>query len=269
MLTDPAQRVNATARQRPAATRHVAAGHHAALSFVRARPADVDRVLLSREAADEVAREIEAAGLPIERCDRPALERLAGGVPHQGVIALGRPPRECPLEEVLRAKPDLVLVLDEVTDPRNVGALLRSAEAAGVGAVVLARDRAPQLSPALLKAAAGAAEWLPLVRVVNIARSLEALQDAGYWTIGLAGEASDALYDPGAIPGLPAALVVGSEGGGMRPLVRRACHRLVRIPMLGHLNSLNASVAGAVALFELRRSSTDRSVGGRPGGGEP
>ena len=162
-----------------------------------------------------------------------------------------------------------MLVLDEVTDPRNVGALLRSAEAAGVGAVVLARDRAPQLSPALVKAAAGAIEWLPLVRVVNITRSLEALQEAGYWTIGLAGEAESSLYEPGAVPGLPAALVVGSEGAGMRPLVRRACHRLVHIPMLGRTSSLNVSVAAAVALFELRRAATDRLVGRTPGPTKP
>jgi len=135
--------------------------------------------------------------------------------------------------------------------------------------VVLARDRAPQLSPALVKAAAGAVEYLELVRVVNIARALEDLQAGGYWTIGLAGEAATSLYDEGAIPGLPAALVVGSEGAGMRPLVRRACHRLVRIPMLGRTSSLNVSAAAAVALFELRRTAGDRPVGRSPVGVAP
>ena len=229
-----------------------------------ARPADVDHVLLGREAGAEVVRQVEASGVPVEHADRAALERAAMGVPHQGIVAVGRPPAGLALEELARRMPDIVLVLDEVTDPRNVGALLRSAEAAGVGAVVLARDRAPQISPALVKAAAGAIEWLPLVRVVNITRSLEALQEAGYWTIGLAGEAESSLYEPGAVPGLPAALVVGSEGAGMRPLVRRACHRLVHIPMLGRTSSLNVSVAAAVALFELRRAATDRLVGNAP-----
>jgi 23S rRNA (guanosine2251-2'-O)-methyltransferase len=102
------------------------------------------------------------------------------------------------------------------------------------------------------------------VRVVNIARTLETLQGAGYWTLGLAGEAEASLYDAGAIPGLPVALVVGSEGSGMRPLVRRGCHRLLHIPMLGHTSSLNVSVAAAVALFEVRRATTDRLVGRAP-----
>jgi len=202
----------------------------------------------------------------VEQVDRATLERAASGVPHQGVVALGRMPRAHTLGEVLGLALDLLLVVDEVTDPRNVGALLRSAEAAGAGAVVLARDRAPGLSPALVKAAAGAVEWLRLARVVNVARALEAIQEAGYWTIGLAGEADLSLFEPGAIPGLPAALVVGSEGEGIRPLVRRACHRLVRIPMLGHTGSLNVSVAAAVGLFEIRRV-TDRSVGGGPKSG--
>lgn len=194
---------------------------------------------------------------------------MSTGVPHQGVVALGRAPASVPLETLVERQPDLVLVLDEVTDPRNVGALLRSAEAAGAGAVVLARDRAPQLTPALVKAAAGAVEWLQLVRVVNIARTLESLQEAGYWTLGLAGEAEQSLYDPGAVPGLPAALVVGSEGGGMRQLVRRSCHRLLHIPMLGQTSSLNVSVAAAVALFEVRRTATDRPVGGRTAAPQP
>jgi len=236
-------------------------GVHAAAAFLAARPGDVERVLLTREASVEVSRMVDVAGVAVEHCDRGAVERVAMGVPHQGIVALGKPPPGLSLEELARRAPDLVLVLDEVTDPRNVGALLRSAEASGAGAVVLARDRAPQLSPALIKAAAGAVEWLPLVRVVNIARALDTLQGAGYWTIGLAGEAEQSLYAPGAVPGLPAALVVGSEGGGMRPLVRRGCHRLLHIPMQGRTPSLNVSVAAAIALFELRRVATDRSVG--------
>jgi 23S rRNA (guanosine2251-2'-O)-methyltransferase len=266
MLTDGGRRVNAPERRVAAGARHVAAGPHAALAFVRARPADVDRVLLSREASDEIVREVEDGRVAVERCDRAALERVAPGLPHQGIVAVGRAPAPWSLDEVVGQAPDGVLVLDEVPDPRNVGALLRSAEAAGAGAVVLARDRAPQLTPALVKAAAGAVEWLPVARVVNIARSLEALKEAGYWTVGRAGAGETSRVEAGAVPGLPAALVVGSEGEGLRPLVRRACHRLVRIPMLGRTSSLNVSVAAAVALFELRRATTDRLVGS---GGDP
>ena len=135
--------------------------------------------------------------------------------------------------------------------------------------MVLARDRAPHLVPSLVKAAAGAVEWVRLVRVVNVARTLEALQEAGYWTLGLAGEAEASLYDGGSIPGWPVALVVGSEGEGMRSLVRRRCHRLLRIPMHGRTSSLNASVAAAVALFEIRRQATDRLVGAGAPGAKP
>ncbi|MBM4242362.1 MAG: 23S rRNA (guanosine(2251)-2'-O)-methyltransferase RlmB [Deltaproteobacteria bacterium] len=262
MLAEPAGTVN-DERRSGAAAPYVAAGHHAVEAFLAARPDDVDRVLVTRGAAA-----VGGAGgrVRVEQVAREDIDRVAQGIPHQGVVALGRPPRAWRIEDLLAAKPNVVLVLDEVTDPRNVGAILRSAESAGAGAVVLSHDRAPQLTPALVKAAAGAVEWVPLVRVVNIARSLEAMQGAGYWTVGLAGEADVSLYDPGAVPGMPVALVLGSEGGGMRPLVRRWCHRLVRIPMQGRTASLNVSVAAALALFEIRRRAADRMVGpGLPG----
>jgi 23S rRNA (guanosine2251-2'-O)-methyltransferase len=255
MLAEPAGTVNVEPR-RGAAAPYVAVGHHAVSAFLEARPGDVDRVLVTREATAVLPH-----GVRVEHVGREAIDRVAQGIPHQGIAALGRPPRAWTLEDLVEARPDVVLVLDEVTDPRNVGAILRSVEAAGVGAVVLARDRAPQLVPSLVKASAGAVEWVPLVRVVNIARTLEALQDAGYWTVGLAGEAEASLYAPDAVPGLPVALVVGSEGEGMRPLVRRFCHRLLHIPMRGRTASLNVSVAAAVALFEIRRLATDRLVG--------
>lgn len=269
MLAHAARGVNVERRHDAPGARHVAVGLHAVRAFVAARPDAVERVLASREVDEASLCQITAAGISPEHVDRGVLERFAQGVPHQGIVAVGRPPRPTSIEELVRQAPEIVLVLDEVTDPRNVGALLRSAEAAGAGAVVIARDRAPQLSPALVKAAAGAVEWLPLVRIVNVARTLETLQQAGYWTVGLAGEADASLYDPGAIPGLPVALVVGAEGGGMRPLVRRWCHRLVSIPMLGRTSSLNVSVAAAVALFEVRRAATDRLVGRERGPAKP
>lgn len=265
MLTEAAGAVNAAPR-RGGATAYLAVGRHAVEAFVAARPRDVDRVLVCRDVADA----LPATGqVRVEYVARDAIERLAQGLPHQGLVALGRPPTPWDLDELIAAKPDVVLVLDEVTDPRNVGAILRSAEAAGVGAVVLARDRAPQLTPALVKASAGAVEWVPIVRVVNIVRTLEALRSAGFWTIGLAGESDASLYDRGAVPGFPLALVVGSEGEGMRQLVRRSCDRILRIPMGGRMSSLNASIAAAVALFEVRRLATDRLVGSAPPGAKP
>lgn len=257
MLTEPAQAVNVE-RRTGVATPYVAVGRHAVEAFLAARPADVDRVLVAREAADLAAR---AGRVRIEHVAREVIDRVAQGIPHQGLVAMGRPPRAWTIEDLLAARPDIVLVLDEVTDPRNVGAILRSAEAAGAGAVVLSRDRAPHLTPSLVKAAAGAVEWVPVVRVVNIARTLEALQGAGYWTLGLAADGETSVYGSGAVPGFPVALVVGAEGEGMRSLVRRWCHRLLHIPMHGRTGSLNVSVAAAVALFEVQRLATDRLVG--------
>jgi 23S rRNA (guanosine2251-2'-O)-methyltransferase len=148
-----------------------------------------------------------------------------------------------------------VLALDGLTDPRNVGASLRTAAAVGVDAVIMARDRAPGLSPALVKAAAGAVEWVRIARVVNLSRTLGALREAGFWVVGLDGAAEHELYAPGAFPGLPCVLVVGAEGDGLRSLTRRVCHRLLRIPLRGNVESLNVSVALGVALFELHRQS--------------
>ncbi|MBY0277091.1 23S rRNA (guanosine(2251)-2'-O)-methyltransferase RlmB [Candidatus Binatia bacterium] len=265
MLTEAAGAVNAAPRRGGTAP-YLAVGRHAVEAFLAARPHDVDRVLVCRDLADTLSG---LGHVRVEYVVRDVIDRLAQGLPHQGVAALGRHPSAWALDDLIAAQPEIVLVLDEVTDPRNVGAILRSAEAAGVGAVVLARDRAPQLTPALVKASAGAVEWVPIVRVVNIVRTLDALRAAGYWTIGLAGESSESLYEKGAIPGFPLALVVGSEGEGMRQLVRRSCDRIVRIPMLGRSSSLNASIAAAVALFEVRRLATDRLVGAAPPGAKP
>jgi 23S rRNA (guanosine2251-2'-O)-methyltransferase len=253
MLTDPGRGVKPPSARAGERGTYVACGPHAAFAFVEARPDAVDRVLVARDAAPATLQRLAARGVRPLQSDPATLERLAGSIPHQGLIAVGEPPAPLPLASVLRDKPQLVLAVDGVTDPRNVGALVRSCDAAGVGAIVVPTDRAPRLSPALVKAAAGAVEWVPFVRVTNVARTLESLAGAGYWVVGLDGDASVGLYDRGAFPGLPCVVVVGSEGKGMRPLVARGCHRLLRIPMAGRAESLNVSVAAAVALFELRR----------------
>jgi len=213
----------------------------------------------------EVVQLATEAGVAVERVEPASLDAIARGVPHQGVAAIGPPPPETSLEEVAGRRPRMVVALDGVTDPRNAGAIFRSAEAAGVGALVLCRDRSVSLSPSLVKAAAGSVEWLPVARVTNLARALESLSEAGYWLIGLAADGDRDLFDSSALPGVPLVLVLGSEGGGLRPLVRRACHRVLRIAMQGRTESLNVSVAAAVALFELRRAlgagAQDRNTG--------
>jgi len=240
---------------------YVVPGWHATRAFLESRPGDVHRVLLAREAPPDLRREIAAAGVATESCEGATLDRIAAGVVHQGVVALGRPPEPVEVRRLVPARDRIVLALDGVTDPRNVGAMIRTAEAAGVAALVIPRDRAPGWSPALVKAAAGATEWLRIARVTNLARTLQELSEAGYWIIGLDGGGEADLFDPAAIPGLPCVLVAGAEGTGLRELTRRGCHRIVRIPMTGRVESLNASVAVAVALFELRRREPDRSAG--------
>lgn len=178
-------------------------------------------------------------------------------------MAIGNPPETVSIGSLDPTRHRIVLALDGLTDPRNVGAIIRTAEAVGASALVMARDRAPGWSPALVKAAAGAVEWLPIARVTNLVRSLVGLAQLGYWLVGLDGEVEWDLFDPAAVPGLPCVLVAGAEGTGLRELTRKTCHRLVRIPMAGRVESLNASVAVAIALFELRRREPSR-VSGRP-----
>ena len=198
----------------------------------------------------------KAAGIPVQAAKPDALGRLAGGETHQGVVAefqSADPMTETELDALIEARgPDLLLLaLDQVQDPHNLGACLRSAAAAGVDAVMVPRDRSAPLSPAARRAAAGAAEVVPLVELANLARALERIKQAGVWTVGLRGEASAALYDID-LRG-PRAIVMGSEDRGLRRLTAERCDELARIPMPGTMESLNVSVATGVALFEAVR----------------
>jgi 23S rRNA (guanosine2251-2'-O)-methyltransferase len=209
-------------------------------------------------AAAEIAGEAKRAGIEVTREAPHRLRELAGSVPHQGVVAVVRPFRYHDWYELLARRPGCLLVGDQITDPRNLGALIRSAEAAGGGGVVVPRDRSAAVSGVVAKAAAGATSSLPVACVVNLARALGELKDAGYWVVGLDGEASQSLFDF-SFPSL-SAIVVGAEGRGLRPLVRSKCDHLLSIPMLGHVGSLNVSVAAAVALYERVRQRRERGV---------
>lgn len=253
MLTDARKGVKRGSPGRRSRPSYVACGLHPVAAFLEARPADVEGVLATRESRAGIEHLAATAGLRVEASDPRTLDGLSGGAAHQGIVALGRPPRAWDLEDLLAESPRILVVLDGLTDPRNVGAVLRSAEAVGAGGLIVARDRAPGLTPALVKAAAGAVEWLPIARVTNLARALASIRSAGFWTIGLDGGAGVSLGEPGVLPGLPAALVVGAEGKGIRPLVQKGCDRLVRIPMAGRTESLNVSVAAGVGLWELAR----------------
>jgi len=187
---------------------------------------------------------------------KEALERLADGVPHQGVVAKMTPKGTVSFKEWLTGIADqdeaLVLLLDQVTDPHNLGACIRTAEASGCVGVVIPKDHAADLSsPIVSKSACGALSRIPVLRVTNLSRSMKDLQDAGFWISGLAGEAETMLHDIN-FSGKNA-LVMGAEGEGMRRLVRESCDQLVKIPMPGKVESLNVSVATGVALFEVVR----------------
>jgi 23S rRNA (guanosine2251-2'-O)-methyltransferase len=201
----------------------------------------------------EKAREL---GLKPHARPREALDRMTGGARHQGAVARYRapPPRtEKELYEIVEkaGKDTLILVLDGVTDPHNLGACLRSAEAAGVTAVVVPKDKAAGITPTVRKASSGAADRVAFFAVTNLARTLKALKESGVWLVGLAGESAQDFYKLD-LKG-PLGIVVGSEGEGMRRLTGEACDFLARIPMRGGVESLNVSVATGVALFEALR----------------
>lgn len=191
--------------------------------------------------------------------ERRELDRLAGHNHHQGVLLRLEPFKFTDLSELLSAwqnsgKSAFFLLLDGITDPHNFGAILRSAEVAGCHGVIIAKDRSCSVTPVVEKTAAGALSYLPLCQVTNLSRAIEELKKAGIWCYGLAGEeGAENLYSAKLIGNL--ALVVGSEGKGLRENIRKHCDGLLAIPMQGQVNSLNASVAAAVALFEVVRQS--------------
>lgn len=212
-----------------------------------------------------LVRDAEEAGVPVRVRERHDLERLAGTPHHQGALLRVEPFAYASLDDLLGAwkasgRAALFLVLDGITDPHNLGALLRSADGAGAQGAIIPKDRACQVTPVVDRTAAGALAHVPLCRVTNLSRTIEALKREGIWIFGLAGgeESATSLYDADLRGDV--ALVIGSEGEGLRHNVRRHCDRLVSIPMQGALSSLNASVAGGIALFEGVRQRTTQGA---------
>ncbi|MCB1915055.1 MAG: 23S rRNA (guanosine(2251)-2'-O)-methyltransferase RlmB [Rhodocyclaceae bacterium] len=233
-------------------------GFHAVVSRLRQSPDGVFEVLVAATRGDARARDLvrqaEACGVRVTPADGERLQRLVGTHHHQGVVARidGRR-REPKLADVLEtlSEPALLLVLDGVTDPHNLGACLRVADGAGAHAVIAPKDRSAGLNATAVKVASGAADHIPYVTVTNLARSLREMQEAGIWVLGAAGEASRSLYQVEHTG--PTAWVLGAEGQGLRRLTRETCDELVRIPMYGSVDSLNVSVASGVCLYEARR----------------
>lgn len=208
----------------------------------------VERLCLGRGPREgELAEAARRRGVRVEPADRSTLDRLAGSPQHQGAVAVVAAFPYAPLEQVLEAKS--ALLLDGIQDPRNLGAILRAARASGVGGVLLPRDRSSPVTATVVAASAGLVFGLPVVQVTNLARSADALKEAGFWLVALVardGQPLDRL-DPPARP----ALVLGSEGEGIRPLVRRSCDFVATIPMAPGVESFNVAVAAGIALYEL------------------
>jgi 23S rRNA (guanosine2251-2'-O)-methyltransferase len=216
----------------------------------------VTAIRVSPRADDRLTAIVELAerqGVPVRRAPGHELDRFANGGVHQGVVADVADGRTFSVEDLVmgaKAAP-LIVVLDSIEDPHNVGAILRTVDAAGADGVVRQSRHAARLDGAAAKASAGAVSHVKIAEVVNIARALEDLKQAGVWSVGLAGDAAQ-RYDEIDLT-VPTALVVGAEGAGLRRLVRERCDRLASIPMEGHVQSLNVSVAAGIALFEAVR----------------
>jgi 23S rRNA (guanosine2251-2'-O)-methyltransferase len=236
-------------------------GFHAVQARLRNDPGSIFEIYVDSTRKDPRMRDIVAAAerakLRVMQVDEYRLNGMAGSSRHQGVVARARPlqPRAS-LDDVLDAlkEPPLLLVLDSITDPHNLGACLRVADAAGAHAVIAPKDKSAGLSAAVLKVASGAAESVPYVVVTNLARALDEIKERSIWVVGAAEEAEADLYKAELPPAI--AWVLGSEGEGMRRLTRERCDLLVRIPMHGQVESLNVSVAAGVCMYESRRRRT-------------
>lgn len=233
-------------------------GFHPIMARLRHDPDSVKEIYLDANRQDRRVKDLlrltEQVGARVVQVEHARIEGMAPNARHQGVVArVDSRQKAIHLDDVLDTleEPPFLLVLDGITDPRNLGACLRVADAAGVHAVIAPKDRAVGLTDVAMKAASGAAETVPYIMVTNLARTLRELKERDIWVIGTAGEASEDLYT--ASWPVATAWVMGAEGDGMRRLTRETCDALVHIPMGGSVDSLNVSVAAGVCLFEAVR----------------
>jgi 23S rRNA (guanosine2251-2'-O)-methyltransferase len=236
-------------------------GRRAVLELLSARRRPVRAVYVAEgqdpsQTLDAIEALAQKRRIPVHAVSRARLDKMATTEGHQGVLAHAAPLDTVGLEELEGDPRAFLLVCDGVTDPRNLGAMLRSADGAGVTGVVLARHRAARITPTAAKAAAGAIEYLRFCDVGGIPSAIDELNRAGLLTVGLAGEVHDSLYDLD-FSSTPVALVVGNEEKGLSQLTRKRCGAVVSIPQIGHVSSLNAGVALSVAAFEVARQRRD------------
>jgi len=233
-------------------------GFHAVTARLRRDPQSIEKLLLRGDRIDGRAQALQqqaaSAGIAIENVDGARLDELAGHHRHQGIVAIAAPAKAVvALDDVLDTldEPPLLLILDGVQDPHNLGACLRSADAFGVHAIVVPKDRAVGINATVAKVASGAADTVPVIAVTNLARTMRTLKERGVWLVGADADATENLFTAdlaGAI-----AWVLGAEGSGLRRLTRELCDRIVSIPLAGMVPSLNVSVATGICLFATRQ----------------
>ena len=234
----------------------IAYGIHAVESLLNHSPEKVLQIWLQKNRDDKRINTIinlaSKAGVSIEYISTDKLNKKYEDVRHQGVVARIRTNNKTlQIEDVIELDQCLLLVLDGVEDPHNIGACLRTADAVGVDAVVVSKNRSPGITPVVRKVASGAADTVPFIEVSNLARTLQQLKDNDVWVIGTAGETDTSIFD--CKPSRKMALVMGAEEKGLRRLTRESCDELVKIPMAGSVESLNISVATGICLYELQR----------------
>jgi 23S rRNA (guanosine2251-2'-O)-methyltransferase len=237
-------------------------GRHAVLELLKARRRPVQKIYVAdaqdpSDTLDAIEREAQRQRVPVQVISMARLDREARTEGHQGVMAIASRLETVSLEDLMEKSHPFLLVCDGVTDPRNLGAMLRSADGAGVTGVVVPRHRSARISPTVTKTAAGAIEYLTFCDVGGIPTAIDQLNKSGVLTVGLAGDSKQSLYELD-LGSTPVALVVGGEEKGLAPLTRKRCAAVVSIPQLGKISSLNAGVAVSVAAFEVARQRSLR-----------
>jgi len=240
----------------------VLAGRRPVLELLRAERS-AERIVVGEHVAasktiSEIRKLAAALGVPVRTVPKTEIDKLAGGLNHQGVVALTGRFRYTPLDELLKAPAPMLLFLDGLTDPHNLGSLLRSADGAGFTGVVLPARRSVAVTSAVRRVSAGAAEVVPVAREGNLGRAIDEAREAGLWILGLDEDASEDIWASDLLEP-PVGLVLGAEDRGISPTIRERCDAIVSIPSAGRLSSLNVAVAGAVVMFELARRRAGHS----------
>lgn len=237
------------------------AGKHSLLEALRAGRT-INKVWIAEGAQKHLTQpiisEAKNRGIIVQFVDKRKLDQMAPGLQHQGVVAQAAPYAYVEVEDLLtraseRGEPPFLLILDEIEDPHNLGSILRTAECTGVHGVIIPKRRSAAVTATVSKTSAGAVEYVPVARVTNLVQTMEQLKEAGVWIVGTDVAAKEEIYGGGKIFTGPAAIVIGNENKGMGRLVRETCDVLLKLPMSGQLNSLNASVAAGVVMYEVLR----------------